>query len=543
MPLFWDRLSDEHDKRVHTRMRRNNGSGRPVRRISADQAGSAVTRNTLWNILGTGLPVVFAIITIPVLIGSIGTASFGVFAIAWTFLSYFGFLDFGIGRATIKFLAEAFEDERQEEARGIFWTSLVLSGSLGCANGLILFAIAEPLVTRILNVPAGLQSEALTAFYLLALGIPLVTVVRSLTGTIEARHKFGLYNALQMPNSALTQAAPLLVLPFHNSLPWLVGSLVAARLWGTGVFFVAALRQLDEPFKGPFFLREKLGVFISYSSWQAVTNLVSPVMESADRFIIGAVTSLTAVAYYVTPAEITTRLLILSQSLGRTTFPIFSAQTDIRQRTRVYANSTKCLALVMAPVAASVIVFASDGLRLWLGPEFAQNSTAVLHILAVGLLANALATIPFGAIQGVGRADVTAKFHLIQLPVYLFLLWYGVTHWGIVGAALAWTTRVTADFLMLSFYARAKVRMDAGILAEERLNQILCLSSVPLAAGWLLQEMADSLLLKIPLWGLLVAAGAFLAWRTLLTTEDRTKIEEYAGKAVSRKRASGSGGK
>lgn len=491
-----------------------------------------MTRNTFWNILGTGVPVLLAIITIPVLIGSIGTESFGIFAITWTFLSYFGLLDFGIGRATIKFLAEAFEDDRQEEARGLFWTSLILSGSLGCANGLVLFVIAQPLVTRILNVPAELQSEALGAFYLLAVGIPLVTVTQSLTGTIAAQHKFGLYNALQMPNSALTQAAPLIVLPFNNSLPWLVGSLVAARLWGTGVFFVAALWQLNEPFKGPFFLRERLRAFLSYSSWQAVTNLVSPVMESADRFIIGSISSLTAVSYYVTPSEITTRLLILAQSLGRTTFPIFSAQTDIHQRTRVYAKTTKYLALLTAPLAASVIVFASDGLRLWIGPEFAENSTAVLQILAVGLLANALATIPFGAVQGVGRADITAKFHLLQLPIYLLMLWYGVTQWGIIGAALAWTARVAADYLMLFFYVRLRVRMDAQVMVEESLQQILRLSLIPLAAGWLLQEFAAQLLLKSLLWSLLLGAGAFIAWRTLLNTDDHTAITGYGKKAM-----------
>ncbi len=514
-------------------MRRGDNPRRPVRRISADEAGSSIARNTLWNLLGTGLPVLLAIITIPVLIGSIGTEAFGIFAITWTFLSYFGLLDFGIGRATIKFLAEAFEGERHEEARGLFWTSLVLSGSLGCVNGLILFVIADPLVTRVLNVPASLQPDAVAAFYLLALGIPLVTIARSFTATIEAQHKFGLYNALQMPNSSLTQAAPLLVLPFNNSLPWLVGALVAARLWGTGVFFVAALWQLESPFRGAFFMREKFRSFVSYSSWQAVTNLVSPVIESADRFVIGSITTLTAVAYYVTPAEITTRLLILSQSLGRTTFPIFSAQTDISQRTRVYANSTKYLALVMAPVSASVVVFASDGLRLWLGPEFAENSTTVLHILAVGLLANALATLPFGAIQGVGRADITAKFHLLQLPAYLLLLWLGTTHLGIVGAALAWTTRVAADFFMLSFYMRLKVDMDAQVMAEERLPQVLRLSLIPLAAGWLLQASVTQPISKLVIWILLLGAAAFLTWSMILAVEERERIKGYVNNATT----------
>ncbi len=53
---------------------------------------------------------------------------------------------------------------------------------------------------------------------------------------------------------------------------------------------------------------------------------------------------------------------------------------------------------------------ANDGLRLWLGPEFARNSTAVLQLLAVGVFFNTLGVLPWVLIQGAGRPDLTAKF-------------------------------------------------------------------------------------------------------------------------------------
>ena len=86
-------------------------------KISAAQASLAVTRNTLWNLLGTVLPILTAGITIPVLIHYAGIERFGVFAIALSLLGYFGFLDLGLGRSTTKFLAEAFEHNRIVEGR------------------------------------------------------------------------------------------------------------------------------------------------------------------------------------------------------------------------------------------------------------------------------------------------------------------------------------------------------------------------------------------------------------------------------------------
>ena len=44
-----------------------------------------------------------------------------------------------------------------------------------------------------------------------------------------------------------------------------------------------------------------------------VSNIVSPLMNSADRFLIGAILSMTAVAYYVTPYEVVTKLWIITE--------------------------------------------------------------------------------------------------------------------------------------------------------------------------------------------------------------------------------------
>src|SRR3712207_974417 len=109
------------------RANRQNRGGR----MDATRARSAIGRNTLWNLFGTGLPILLALLTVPAIIHGAGAARFGVLTIAWAVLGYFGLFDLGIGRAAIKFLAEAFEHRRVVESRGIFWTSAVLSGMFG----------------------------------------------------------------------------------------------------------------------------------------------------------------------------------------------------------------------------------------------------------------------------------------------------------------------------------------------------------------------------------------------------------------------------
>lgn len=505
----------------------------PAQTGYAARAGTSISRNTFWNLLGAGSSVLIALITIPILIGVIGTQRFGVLAIAWVVLGYFGLFDLGLGRATIKFVSEALEYGRFAEARGLFWTSLILNVGLGVLGGTVL-ALAAPLLAReILNIPLALRSEALGAFYVMALSVPLVTTTNAVRGLLEARHRFGLLNALQIPTSAVTQVAPLLILPFSSNLIWLVAALVGSRLLGMMVFLVAALRSLESLFAGPFFLPKKLKSLLSYGGWLTVTNVIGPLMVYADRFVIGSVTSMTAVTYYATPYEAVTRLWILSHSLTRTVFPIFSSSTDFQQRTHIYANAIKHLTLILAPVVATLIVFAPDVLRVWIGDSFAENSTTVLQLLAVGVFVNSLALVPFTLIQGLGRTDITAKFHLLELPFYLLLLWYGINQWGIVGAAIAWTVRVSADGILLTLYVRTTRRLTS-VSTDSRLLHTMGGGLLLLCSGWILFVFSDSLFVKISVWSLVLVVVGFWGWKRLISKDKRKDLRELIGKSTDR---------
>jgi O-antigen/teichoic acid export membrane protein len=54
-----------------------------------------------------------------------------------------------------------------------------------------------------------------------------------------------------------------------------------------------------------------------------------------------------------------------------------------------------------------------------------------MQVLALGVLINSLAQTPFALLQGVGRPDLPAKFHLIELPVYVGIAWILVSQFGI----------------------------------------------------------------------------------------------------------------
>ena len=74
--------------------------------------------------------------------------------------------------------------------------------------------------------------------------------------------------------------------------------------------------------------------------------------------------------------------------------------------------------------------------------------------MALGLLFNGIAHVPFAAIQAGGDARTTAFLHLFELAFYIPLLYICMKNFGILGAAIAWTVRVCFDLFALLYFQK-----------------------------------------------------------------------------------------
>ncbi|MDZ7724817.1 MAG: flippase [candidate division KSB1 bacterium] len=413
-----------------------------------------IARNSLYNILGQILPFLAALIAIPLLIQGIGKERFGILSIGWMLMGYFSLLDLGLARVMTKLIGEKLGHGKQDDIREIFWSGLLFLLLLGlCAGGLLALA-APAIVSRILNIPPALQQETRVSFLLLAAGVPLVTTTTGLRGTLEAFQKFGLVNIARSLSGILLFSTPLLLLHFTSALPWYILALLIVRLV-VGLFYAAiisrslpALRKMQTTFE---FLKDMFRQGI----WMSISNILGPVMVYFDRFFIGAWLSMAAVTFYVTPYEVVSKSLLITTALVRVLFPAFSTSysVNLSHAGALYRQGLRALYTLMFPLAMLLIALAEPGLRLWLGSEFADKGTQVAQWLAIGCLVNSPAQIAFSLIQAAGRADFTAKLHIVEIPFYLLLLYVLVHRFGISGAALAWCLRALIDSIILVFFA------------------------------------------------------------------------------------------
>ncbi|MBI1787574.1 MAG: hypothetical protein HYR60_08500 [Acidobacteria bacterium] len=181
-----------------------------------------LARHALWNFLGLASPMLMAVAAIPPLIRGLGVERFGVLTLAWTLIGYLSLFDLGLGRALTKLVADG------SGTPGTVRTALALLGGLGAAGGLLMAAIANRL-TGWLHIPEALQAETVTALYLVAAAIPLVTLTAGWRGVLEARRRFGALGLLRAAMGILMFALPLGALRFSPTLPGMLLALWLAR--------------------------------------------------------------------------------------------------------------------------------------------------------------------------------------------------------------------------------------------------------------------------------------------------------------------------
>jgi O-antigen/teichoic acid export membrane protein len=499
---------------------------------SSSKEKGILTRNTLINVAGKVIPLLVAIITVPFIIKGLGTERFGVLTLVWAVIGYFGLFDMGLGKASTKFVADQ-EAKDPRQLSPVIGTSILLLISVGIIGGILIAVITPWLVKDILNIPKDLIGETLKAFYILSGAIPMVLGAVGARGILAAQQRFGLVNAVKIPATVINFAGPLFVLIFTDKLQYIVLLLLAERILSFVIYFYFIFRNsMWTGLSFQLFSRWTKRL-LGFGVWLAISNFVSPIMVYMDRFIIGVIITMSAVAYYTTPYEIVSRLTIFAAGMAGVLFPAFSVffKEDQQRLIGLYRKSIRYLLFILIPIVTFLIFAAHPLLYYWLGNAFADHSTTVLRILVIGMLVNSIARIPSNFIQAAGRPDLRAKLHLIELPFYLVLLWFLTDKLGIAGVALAWLIRVSIDCGMM-FYLSNRIIPFFNM----KRNLILFKASL-IAVGvycitFLFREQTGNLLLLSCAFAC-SAVTLYLTWHYILSRADRNQVKHILTKVSS----------
>jgi O-antigen/teichoic acid export membrane protein len=488
--------------------------------LRASVRGQTVAASSLWNLLGQVIPMVPAVFCIPFLVRGLGVERFGILTLIWVVIGYLGLFDLGLGRSLTKLIAEMTGHKSSEEISRLVWTGLFLLFLLGLLGAVVLASFSPWLAGKMLSISYPLQAETVGSLRLLALGLPAVFLGGGFKGILEAGGRFGLTNAVRIPMGVFSFVGPLIALQFSSRLTTVTAVLVTGRVVTSIALLALCLVATPALRRMPVLDLSLARPLLRLGGWMTVSNVVGPFMVSLDRFMIGMVASTAVVAYYTTPFEVVSKLLVVPGALAAVLFPLFSRHY-LASRQRVldlFCKGVKYILLILFPATLVLVAMAHEGLNVWVGPVFARNSALVLQCLCVGMLLNAQAQIAFALVQGAGKPELTATLHLVELPFYLVGLRLLVGAYGVIGAALAWVMRAVFDTAVL--FALVGRLLPEGRRRIWHLAGACTAGCVTLGAAMLLTGTRSRIVFLVAVLGV----SAAITWLWVLTPEERDRL-------------------
>lgn len=409
----------------------------------------SIGRNTLLNLGGAVLPMVVTLATVPIYLSYVGAERYGVLAVIWALLGYFGFFDLGFGRAVTQRMARLADANGSERSK-LLWTALLSTFVSGLLASALLWLLSDYILLRVIDMSARSRSEAAGAVAWMLLAPPLLLPTSVLVGALQARLRFAELNIIQLVSSLISQLFPLgLAVAGYIELTVLVPAVLASRVLMAALLFQQSRQHV--PLIGrPCIDRDHLKAMLRYGGWVSVMTFLAPLLVTIDRLVIGALSGAKAVASYTVPYDLVSRTMVISSSFSSALFPRLASTEPVIARD-LAERATIALVAVMTPVVIAGTFFVQPFLNVWLGKAFAAGSSGVSELILLGIWVNSLVIPHQSRLMATGNPRTVVMIYLIQIPIYLFMLWIGLRYWGVMGAAGAWSLRVLIDTLMLLY--------------------------------------------------------------------------------------------
>lgn len=467
-----------------------------------------VARNAIWNVAGTLASVAVGLLALPVLLQGLGAARLGIFTLALGLIGFSGLLDLGLGRSLTQSVSAALGRGRPREVvAALVWHVLRLLAGFGAIWLALLWLIVPWVVERLFSLHGSLASETIFGLRAVAVSMPFALVAAGAMGSLEGLQEFRQVSKWRSVLSVVQFGLPTLVVLWRADLGLVIAALAAGRVASMLVWLRllrCVLPRRPRQRRDP----EDLRHLLRFGGWLSVSNLAGPLMVYADRFYLASLFPSAAVAHYTVPYDTLFRVTAIPSTVMGAVFPALAETQGMPVKAaRMVRTASGALVALLFPPLLIAAIFAKLLLTLWLGQQFASSTLPIFQVLLLGVFVNGMGYAPYILLQAHGRSDLTAKLHLLELPVFAGMLVWLASVWGLVGAAVACTLRLALDTGAL--YGSAM-----WLFPAYRRGLLEVAGMIVLAVGALLTPLlSNNPLLLVPLALLALILCLAMLWR------------------------------
>jgi O-antigen/teichoic acid export membrane protein len=245
----------------------------------------------------------------------------------------------------------------------------------------------------------------------------------------------------------LCEAVTIAVVSVVLARPLGVWGLIAGTLAGPVVATVMSYGLA--PYRPRLTLdRRSVRPLIGFGRWVFLTSIFAAVGNLILQAAISRELGAEQLGLYFMAARLVyLPLEVLGEVVGTVAFPLYARlQSNVEEATAVFRRLLIASSAVGYPSLAVIIAFAPS-LDAVLGSAWTGTS-GIIRILAVSAVVGLVGDLAVPVYKGFGRPQFVTALELVQSTLVTVLVWPCVTHYGVVGAAVAWLPAALASQLL-----------------------------------------------------------------------------------------------
>ena len=330
-------------------------------------------------------------VSTPIILGHLGKAAFGAWALIAAIIGYSSLLDLGVGLTVMRQVAERAHLSDRTELRRITSTALAIYSCAGLVIVLAGVLAAEPLGTAF-HLHGNLRHDFTVAVILMSATLGLTFPGGLYTGINQGFGHFRQQSVIVMGQALIGAGVSLTLVLLGGGLVPLAIGWTASVLLGFAVKVGYAARSFQIVPNPRRFERGMARSLMSISFWMCIINLANKVIWNTDAVIVGSVISAVAVTHYSVALGPATAVRTLTDQFNSVTYTAAAslrAQDERRALRRLLLEATRVVAACILPFVVLFVLWGAQFLRLWVGPGL-ESSAPTLVVLVIGMLSTSV---------------------------------------------------------------------------------------------------------------------------------------------------------
>jgi O-antigen/teichoic acid export membrane protein len=444
----------------------------------AQTLGASTLRGMFWSYGSYVGGRLLSLIATAILARLISPKSFGLVALALTFMA---FLDLIQGLGVAEAIVIAGEEESDEQTE----TAFALNVALGLLLSVITAALG-PAAAAFFHQP-----ELVALMPVLGLNFLLSGVGNTHAALALKRMDFRSRTAAELAE-VLIRGVIGVALALAGAGVWslVIGYVVGTLAWTITLWVFISWRPHFKP------RRRHVGRLVRFGGSLTGIAVLGAFLSQFDNLVVGRVLGATALGFYTMATRLPYLLIVnLAVVAGRVLFPAFASLSDTAEMGRAYLSAIEYTVMVTLPLTVFMIILAEPLMVGLFGPKWLP-AVASAQVLCLWALMSPLDQVSGNAFKSRGRPDIQLK---IAIPRAILLVIGSLVfvHDGIV--AVSW--------------------VQAGIaLVTQFVPMLIAQRMFGLSFGELLRVLRPSMFASAALAGilLLIHGGISGSWPQIL---------------------------